>query len=131
MRHYLLLALLSLFTAALWGAPKDDIYGKEIRPFLETYCSKCHGAAVQTAGVNFARFGDSSAVLKDRPLWTKVLEKVESGEMPPAAPLPPAEDRERLVTWLRGELKHPDWDKVKNAGHVTLPRLNRFEYNNT
>jgi hypothetical protein len=107
------------------------LFAKEIRPLLVTYCTRCHGAEVQTAGINFARFADATSIMKDTALWRKVLEKLESAEMPPAAPLPSAEDRERLIGFISGELKHPDWDKVRNAGHVTLPRLNRFEYNNT
>src|SRR5262245_63297606 len=51
--------------------------------------------------------------------------------MPPAQPLPSPEERERLAAWVEKQLKHPDWTKVRNAGHVTLPRLNRIEYNNT
>ena len=122
-------ALLSCVVAS--SAPKQDAFVKDIRPLLETYCVKCHGAALQTAGINFTRFTDSTSILHDLPLWRKVLEKLQSGEMPPAKPLPAPEERERLVTWVEDQLQHPDWDKVKNAGEVTLPRLNRTEYNNT
>ncbi len=124
-------APLFLALAAATAAPKDDAFVRDIRPLLDTYCSRCHGTALQTGGVNFSLFTDATSVLKDRPLWRKALEKLESGEMPPAAPLPSAEERERLVSWIGNELKHPDWSKVRNAGHVMLPRLNRIEYNNT
>jgi hypothetical protein len=127
MKSAILLALLS----PMVHAATDDVFIKDIRPLLDRYCTRCHGAQVQTAGINFARFPDSSSILHDLPLWRKVLAKVQSNEMPPAAPLPADEERERLVHWVQDALRRPDWDKVRNAGEVPLPRLNRVEYNNT
>ena len=37
----------------------------------------------------------------------------------------------KLLDWLRYQMKNIDWSTHKNAGHVTLPRLTRLEYNNT
>ncbi len=126
-------ALLSTAIAqpVLNAAPKQDPFAKDIRPLLEAYCVKCHGATLKTAGIDFTRFTDSASLLHDLPLWRKVLEKLQAAEMPPAKPLPAPEERERLIAFLEDQIQHPDWDKVKNAGAVTLPRLNRVEYNNT
>src|SRR4051794_12668910 len=83
----------------LLTAAKDDAFTKDVRPLLDKYCARCHGTSLQTAGINFARFTDGDSILRDLPLWRKVLAKVESNEMPPAAPLPTQEERDRLTHW--------------------------------
>src|SRR4051812_6978449 len=118
MKFPLSLGLL-LVSNVLWAS--DDGFTKDIRPLLDKYCARCHGAGLQTAGINFARFTDSDSILHDLPLWRKVLAKIESNEMPPAAPLPSQEERDRLVHWVESALRQPDWDKVKNPGEVPLP----------
>lgn len=41
------------------------------------------------------------------------------------------EERAALVKWLDTKLNSIDWSSIKHAGHVTIPRLNKTEYNNT
>src|SRR5262245_37395993 len=101
-----------------FAAPQHDPIVKDIRTLLDTYCARCHGASLQTAGINFARFSDTTSILHDLPLWRKVLAKVQANEMPPAAPLLTGEERDRLVRFIEGELRQPGWEKVRNAGEV-------------
>ncbi|MBI3210200.1 MAG: DUF1587 domain-containing protein, partial [Candidatus Solibacter usitatus] len=97
-----------------------------MRPLLETYCQRCHGTTVQTAGINF-----TAASPSNRLLLKKMLRVLQDREMPAAAPLPTAEEREKMIAWVAEELKRNVDAVPKSAGHVTLPRLNRIEYNNT
>ncbi len=39
--------------AALQADAKES-FGKDIKPFLETYCTKCHGSRRMKGGINFA-----------------------------------------------------------------------------
>ena len=57
MRVALFLAILLSADVVRAGA-RDDAFTKDIRPLLDAYCARCHGASLQTAGINFARFTD-------------------------------------------------------------------------
>lgn len=98
----------------------------DIQPLLDKYCARCHGANLQTAGINFS----VSTTLGNPLLLRKALRVVRENEMPPAGPQPSVEERESIVTYLDQQIRK-EAQNTRNAGHVTLPRLNRFEYNNT
>ncbi len=98
----------------------------DIQPLLDKYCARCHGAQAQTAGIDFAL----ASTLQNPIVLRKALRVVRENEMPPAGLQPTAEERESIVHWIESEIRKEASAKPK-AGHVTLPRLNRVEYNNT
>ena len=49
----------------VFAEPMAD-FQKEIRPLLEQYCTKCHGANRKKGGVDLARFLDSGAWTEPR-----------------------------------------------------------------
>ena len=51
--------------------------------------------------------------------------------MPPAGPQPSVEEREVLANWIDEAINRLDWNEFRHPGSVTIPRLNRTEYNNT
>ncbi len=102
-----------------------------IRPLLETYCERCHGTGTSTAGIDFSVFQDHAAVLRDRGVWERALRVLREGEMPPEGPQPTVEERQELVFWIDDAINNLDWSSLRNPGSVTIPRLNRTEYDNT
>src|SRR5262245_13718987 len=55
----------------------------DLRPFLERHCFDCHGPDTAKADLRLDTLAaDFSAGEKVR-LWTKVLDRLEAGEMPP------------------------------------------------
>jgi len=109
-------------------------FQKQVAPLLEKYCTECHGGARKKADLALDVFKGkaAAAVMKDRELWVKVLEKLKDREMPPEEKPQPSEDEiERITTWIQRSLAATDCQNVKNPGRVTLRRLNRAEYNNT
>ncbi len=110
----------------------DPFYAKEIRPFLETHCFDCHGEDKAKGGLRLDTLAtDFDAVDKAR-VWTKVLDRMESGEMPPKKePRPAPEELARTVKWLNGNLLAADLRAQPPAGSLTLRRLNRLQYENT
>lgn len=125
-----------LFLASIpAGAAEIDVSGlkfrADIQPLLAKYCFRCHGQQEPEAGVTLSRFGTTQEMLEERNLWLRVLEQLESREMPTEEPLPTDEERDRLIAWINQAVSDIDWTKIKNPGHVTLPRLNKEEYNNT
>lgn len=116
---------LALATMPLLAAPND------IQPLLAAYCIKCHAGASAQANLDLSTLPSGEAMLANRKMWLKVMDRVKAQEMPPAQPLPSPEEREFLVRWIDSAVNRLDWSKVKRPGHVTIPRLNRAEYDNT
>jgi len=115
-----------------WGtshAAEPD-FEKEIRPLLNKYCERCHSGKKPKGEFNLTEFKTLASVKKSRAAWRKVLTVVREDEMPPDEPLPTSAERQKLIKWVQAATKI-DWSKIKNPGHVTIPRLTRDEYNNT
>lgn len=107
-------------------------YEQGLFPFLQKYCVDCHGAGEHEGEFAFDKYRDLDALQRDRPVWTKVLQRLKSEAMPPAdADQPPAEERARAVRWLDHALFYVDCGQPQDPGRVTARRLNKTEYNNT
>lgn len=128
-RLCLLLFLLAVSRMVCAAEPAAD-FEKEIRPLLVKYCQKCHSGEKPKGEFNLTEFNSEAAIRKARSAWRKVLTVVKEDEMPPDDPLPTPAERQKIVEWVEAATKI-DWSKVKNPGHVTIPRLTRAEYNNT
>src|SRR5580704_17450540 len=127
-------ALLSMGCA--FGAssvPVDTAgFDKNVKPILKNTCSGCHNATVMSGGVNLLPYMDAATVADDRPAWDKILQKVESGEMPPKGiPRPPQAQMTALTTFIHSEFDKADALVKPDPGRVTARRLNRNEYKNT
>ena len=126
---------LAVSALALHAAPSssqlDDSFRSEIRPLLETYCYRCHNPELQTAGVIFSEYRNHASVIRARPVWLRALRVLRENEMPPTDPQPSVEERQRLVSWIDDAINNLDWSEYENPGSVTIPRLNRTEYDNT
>ena len=104
----------------------------QILPMLEEYCYRCHGESEKIKGdVDLTAFQTEESIFQERRVWLDVLDQIESEEMPTKDPLPSRKERELLVSWIDAKINAVDWTKVKDAGHVTIPLLNKAEYNNT
>ena len=122
----------AIVVPSLAGQPVDTLsYEADIRPLLDEYCYRCHGEEKQNGDVQLSSFHEKRMLIREHELWREVIHQIESEEMPEEEPLPTPEERRLLVDWLEHTLNEIDWSKVKNAGHVTLPRLTKEEYNNT
>ena len=122
----------ALITLALCGASAAD-FGLEVRPVLETYCFKCHGAEKPKGGVQLHKAADLAALYRDPGMWDRVLAELQDEAMPPGSkPQPTDEERKRVVAWLDKALNDPDPAALPpDPGRPVLHRLSRAEYNNT
>jgi hypothetical protein len=112
--------------AGLSAAPT----GEELRKFGQQFCFKCHGAEKQKGDFNFETYAGKPDVVRDRKVWEKVAELLESREMPPEEkPQPPDADRATLIHWIDGQIAQAAGQA--GPGRVTLRRLNKEEYRNT
>ncbi len=107
-------------------------YPTQVLPVLAKHCVSCHGPTKPKAGLNLAKYTTEESAVKDLKVWSKVLENVEGGSMPPEES-PKLTDAESVgfVQALQSLVSKANCKTVQDPGRVTLRRLNREEYNNT
>jgi hypothetical protein len=111
----------------------DRRFTETVRPFLETYCTECHGSAKPKADLDLSQYRSLAAVVRDNTQWAEALEKLVSKEMPPekATKQPPAEARQGVVDWLEAVRKSVARKNAGDPGLVLARRLSNAEYNYT
>ena len=101
----------------------------DLRAFVSTYCSGCHNDRLKTGGMSL---DDPSLVdpTAHPELWEKILQKISTGQMPPAKMRrpEPAEFR-RIMSHIETTLDRAAAARP-NPGRVGAHRLNRTEYGN-
>ena len=124
---------LLLATALLLRSAMAADFAKEVRPVVEKYCGKCHGAEKQKGGVKLSDGADLGAIYRDVKTWDKALAELRNGAMPPEdKPQPSDEEKKRVIEWLDRALNDPDPDAMpRDPGRAFPHRLSRLEYNNT
>jgi hypothetical protein len=114
------------------ATPPQAALDESHRTFLREHCTGCHNAEKQKGKV---RLDDIPFVLDDIPtadLWQKVLNSVNSGEMPPEdEPQPTDEDKAAFLDALSGTLVTARDQLADSGGEIAMRRLNRREYENT
>jgi hypothetical protein len=124
MRPYLNAFFLNLLLVVASSAFEQDV-----RPILERSCIKCHGGEKVKGKVDFS--GISTSVQADArfDLWEKVVDVLESGDMPPEDELQLAiADKKTLLDWCQKQLAKPIEPR---PGAFQPRRLSAPEYRNT
>ncbi len=107
-------------------------FQRDAQPLLAKYCIRCHGGDQPQAELRLDRYKTDHDVLADFKVWNRVLEQLESEQMPPDdEPRPAADERTRLLDALRRQTQRVVCGPAVDPGRVTLRRLNRNEYDNT
>ncbi len=104
-------------------------YAEHIAPLLETHCYRCHNDRLQEGRIRLDNVKRDFA--RERELWDKVEEQIAANAMPPEKPLLSGDQRIMISDWITAQKGKVDWSAYRRAGHVTLPMLNRTEYENT
>lgn len=131
------LVLFSLAMVLAWGEAASQTpdlerrWHKDIQPILEDYCYDCHAEGVRKGGLELDDFGSIEAMRSERGLWQRIRSHVDQELMPPRGEAVPTRfQRDALVAWI-DEAVFPVDPAHPDPGHVTLRRLNRYEYENT
>ena len=132
----LILLLMTPVTAA-------ELSPSELLPFLQKYCTDCHGAKTQKADRRFDHLvndsftnntapGKTSNFLQQAELLQEILDQLNLAAMPPEeAKQPQPEEVKQMVSSLTQMMSEAETALRGNAGKVILRRLNRNEYRNT
>lgn len=112
----------------------EPTFQADIRPILQGRCIKCHGAGEKSASVNFEAITNDKSSARHRKLWRKAVAQLEAGAMPPQdAPQLTAEEKQRLLTWMKQTMDAVDCNDPANRdpGPAVIRRLSLSEYNRT
>ncbi len=128
-----LLLVGSIAPAGIRAALADDRqFDETARPVLQTFCLGCHGPEKPKGGLDLSGPIRSASTHPDLKVWTKVLDAIEAGDMPPAdRPQPDAAEAEALSQWLQATVTSGRCTTPPDPGLVTMRRLNRDEYART
>ncbi len=125
----LLVAAIALLNhAAVAGATPQTDFRAPLDAHFTAHCLACHQGADAEAGLDLSLLspdlGDPEVLRR----WTRVHDRMASGEMPPAEmPRPPANETSAVLKTLARALTDAD----RSRAQVVLRRLNRVEYENT
>ena len=107
-------------------------FEKTVRPFVATYCARCHSGPSPAAQFDLKSYTALGMVTHDFPRWALVGHRLEAHEMPPKAlPQPPAEARERVIRWIHAVRAEEIRKNAGDPGLVLARRLSNAEYNYT
>ena len=107
-------------------------FEKTVLPFMADNCVYCHNAKKPSGGLNLEAYKTADSLTKNRDTWDHVVQKMQTGEMPPkGAPKPDPTEVKTVLGFLESEFTRLDKLVKPDPGRVTARRLNRAEYNNT
>ena len=120
-----------MLPASAGEAPRA-LMPKKHAALFEGYCLDCHDAATEKGKVNLEDLSFDLGSLQTAELWQKVLNSINSGEMPPEKkPQPTNEEKTAFLEDLSSQLVTARKLLSDSGGEITMRRLNRREYENT
>ncbi len=107
-------------------------YKESVRPFLDTYCIRCHGPEKQKGE---RRFDELSYPISDDDAlidFQDMLDLLNLGDMPPEDEKQPTDaERQGVINWLTQAVDHAYASRTEEPGETILRRLSHREYLNT
>ena len=128
------IVLTTAFLSTVFNAYADtalDRYWRKIsHPIMARHCTSCHNAADKKAGLDLDIFYYAPSVVARGETWTRIIELVETGEMPPPGkPRMSQAEKDSFIfiinKVLNGALQDPD------PGPSVIRKLSHREYTYT
>jgi len=121
-----------VFLTATLGASDTIVASEPLEEFLGKHCIRCHGPEKEQSDVRIDQLSRDFRVGADSHRWGEILEKVNSGEMPPQEePKPTQQEIAAFLTSLDAKLKEGRAARMAARPAVAHYRLSRKEYQNT
>lgn len=120
----------TLAVALSWAAAAPG--AESFDGFLEKHCLRCHGPAKVEGDVRIDQFSRDFKAGADAHHWGEVLDRINSGQMPPKdEPQPEQAEIAAFVSSLDARLKEGRAARMAARAAVAHYRLSRKEYQNT
>ncbi len=124
--------------SALWlcslgqAATTEVRFRQEHQAFFKKHCLDCHDSATQEGGVDLETLSFTIATIEQAERWQKVLNVLNSGEMPPEDfEQPDGAEKADFLDELAQTMVSARRSLADSGGRITMRRLNRREYQNT
>jgi mono/diheme cytochrome c family protein len=122
-------ALLITASLSLGGAVRA---AESYEAFLEKHCIACHGPDKEKGDLRIDQLSRDFKLGADTHHWAEVIERVNSGEMPPKKEKRPSQQEiAEFITTLDSRLKEGKAARMAARPAVAHYRLSRKEYQNT
>ncbi|MGB4710444.1 MAG: DUF1592 domain-containing protein [Fuerstiella sp.] len=114
------------------AAPPEARLPEEHRAFFKAHCFDCHDSETQEGQVDLEKLSFRITTLEQAELWQKVLNALNSGEMPPEDSEQPGNtEKADFLDDLAQTMVTARRAMSDSGGKITMRRLNRREYHNT
>jgi mono/diheme cytochrome c family protein len=111
---------------------RDASFKQVVAPFIERYCTDCHGPNRSKADVRLDSLTADVSAAPGPKRWDKMLDQLEHQAMPPESSDQPKPDERRAVAeWIRAALRQESLRVGPATELTTLRRLTNVEYQNT
>jgi hypothetical protein len=118
--------------ASVQNSTLEREFSRTVRPFVDEYCTDCHGGPQPEAQFDLTAFTTLSSVLQDLSHWTLLMERLSHQEMPPESERqPPARLRQQVIDWVKAVRAEELRRNAGDPGPVLARRLSNAEYNYT
>ncbi|HZK82163.1 MAG TPA: DUF1592 domain-containing protein [Humisphaera sp.] len=105
---------------------------KSTSAFVQSHCFDCHDVDSARAGFRIDLLTDDFTAGNNADLWKEVMDKLNSGQMPPKKkPRPDAKEAFAVASWIAGRLHETELAAQGAGGRVPMRRMNRVEYANS
>ncbi|MDA8633437.1 DUF1587 domain-containing protein, partial [Verrucomicrobiales bacterium] len=133
MRVYVfLIAATTLCICAFVRAETAPTLPEKHFEFLSNYCLDCHDALTEKGSVNLEDLSFQVTNIQEAELWQKVLNTMNSGEMPPEEKKQPEQsEKADFLDALAQTMVDARRSLADTGGEITMRRLNRREYQNS
>ena len=114
------------------AATSEVHFPQEHQTFFKKHCLDCHDSATQEGGVDLEALSFTIATIEQAERWQKVLNVLNSGEMPPEdSEQPDGSEKADFLDELAQTMVSARRSLADSGGRITMRRLNRREYQNT
>ena len=114
------------------GAPPEVRFPEQHRALLKTHCLDCHDSETREGKVDLENLAFRITTIEQAELWQKILNALNSGEMPPEGSEQPDKTvKADFLDDLAQTMVNARQALSDSGGNITLRRLNRREYRNT
>jgi hypothetical protein len=113
-------------------AELTSLWAEKVLPVMKTHCGECHMDGANEAGVNLGDYSTLEKIRSHESTWEQIRGVIRAEAMPPAESSKMSTQERALVTqWIERTLHEVDCNHRPTTPHVTVRRLNQFEYDNT
>ena len=107
-------------------------FPKKHQTFFKTHCLDCHDTETQEGEVDLETLSFTITTIEQAERWQKVMNVLNSGEMPPEdSERPAGNEKADFLDDLAHTMVSARKSLSDSGGRITMRRLNRREYQNT